>query len=86
MRSSVPTWVSNRFADNVAGNAPCYGCEDRKVGCAGSCERYAAWKEARKAAVQKFYEEENGNRLAVTYKFESRQAQMKRMQRKGRMR
>lgn len=22
---------------------PCYGCEDRKQGCHGSCERYKKW-------------------------------------------
>ncbi len=27
---------------------PCHGCEDRKVGCHGSCERYKAYDEAKR--------------------------------------
>ena len=27
---------------------PCQGCEDRKVGCHGSCERYKAYDEAKR--------------------------------------
>lgn len=23
---------------------PCYHCEDRAIGCHGSCEKYKAWK------------------------------------------
>lgn len=28
---------------------PCYGCEDRQVGCHGKCERYSAWNAAHTA-------------------------------------
>lgn len=31
-----------------AGNC-CMGCSDRRVGCHGRCERYAAWKAAEAA-------------------------------------
>ncbi|MCR4886288.1 MAG: hypothetical protein K5919_05170 [Clostridiales bacterium] len=25
-------------------NAPCKGCEDRRLGCHGKCEKYRAWR------------------------------------------
>lgn len=26
---------------------PCYGCEDRKVGCHGQCKKYKDWQESK---------------------------------------
>ena len=34
-------------ADKVAGTPPCKDCPDRYPACAGSCEKYKAWKEKR---------------------------------------
>lgn len=34
-------------------DAPCKGCEDRKIGCHSKCEKYAAYLERRKAVKMK---------------------------------
>ena len=84
MKTNVRTWAGNRFADSSVGCSPCYQCADREIGCAGKCERYATWKEDRLAAKRKFWEQESGEKLVTDYKFQSRAANEKRMNRKGR--
>lgn len=34
-------------------NAPCYNCEDHKVGCHGKCEKYAEYKVKREEVYRK---------------------------------
>ena len=43
-------------------NAPCKGCEDRRLGCHGKCEKYRAWRagmdeEARRKRLAKLGDE-----------------------------
>ena len=34
-------------------NAPCKGCEDRRLGCHGKCEKYKAWRAGMDKAAEK---------------------------------
>lgn len=34
----------------------CYGCEERKLGCHATCEKYSAYKEKRKQILRAKYE------------------------------
>ena len=60
-------WVVEKAAEKAAGISPCKGCEFRKPACAGSCERYKAWK-ARRAEIRKeMLEQEQGDRACSAY-------------------
>jgi len=45
-------------ADKVAGKAPCKDCPDRYPACAGSCEKYKAWKAKRTEVLDDCYKRE----------------------------
>ena len=34
-------------------NVPCHGCTERKIGCHGSCPRYAEYRSEREEAYKK---------------------------------
>lgn len=62
---------------------PCYGCEDRQVGCHGVCERYAAWKAEHEAEKDERYRRERPEIMTTTYKVDTAIKNNKR-RRKGR--
>ena len=60
----------------------CYGCEDRKVGCHSTCEKYAAFK---KANADDYYSVRHaylGELLAEKYEIDQKKATLKRQGRK----
>lgn len=62
---------------------PCYGCEDRQVGCHGVCERYSAWKTEHDAEKDERYRRERPEIMTTTYKVDTAIKNNKR-RRKGR--
>lgn len=41
-------------------DSPCYGCEDRHVGCHAECEKYQAWAERQERLREEDQERRNG--------------------------
>lgn len=48
--------------------APCYGCKDRRGGCHGGCERYAAFQTANEAYKAKVFAEKAEEQMINDYR------------------
>lgn len=54
--SNVPRQrFAEHYAERVGGKPPCKGCPDRYPGCAGACDRYQTWKNARHELMQEYH-------------------------------
>ena len=63
-------------------STPCKECQDRKVGCHGSCEKYKAFKEMMFADRQKRREVYAPEKMNENYNRESKERHWKRMKHK----
>lgn len=60
--SSIPSDAEKKFVpqekregETVMNNAPCRDCASREVGCHAGCERYKAYADGRKTALENRY-------------------------------
>lgn len=51
---------------------PCKGCEQRKVGCHGSCEAYQAWTASRHEIIRKRQIEQEKRQLSRDHEMKYR--------------
>ena len=63
-------------------SSPCKDCQDRKVGCHGSCEKYKDFHERLRADRQKRREVYAPEKLHENYNMESKERHWKRMKHK----
>jgi hypothetical protein len=62
--------------------SPCYGCEDRQVGCHGSCERYAKYHKENRASFAEIANAYKGERIAEAFEVVSRVNSCKKIRQK----
>lgn len=43
----------NRWENGEIMRAPCYNCPERKEGCHGKCDKYAAYKKEKEAEYER---------------------------------
>ena len=56
---------------------PCYGCENRKIGCHSKCDRYICWKKSMKDLKELYLQMKKKDAIVDTYVKESNMRNIK---------